>query len=118
MTLYYQITYALTDVPPDAAYFHAQFRRSNPLLYKTDYVILDGVKGWGHYVGTFMAWGVNNNGWWGRRNQVLPRRDGRFPTICGTGTEDYFCGSYGFETTTKEGKRYQEFTTPYAACRR
>src|SRR5512142_1449286 len=36
MTLYYQIDYALSDVPADAAYFHAQFRRSNPLPYKSD----------------------------------------------------------------------------------
>ena len=34
MTLYYQINYTLTDVPDDAAYFHAQFRRVNPLPYK------------------------------------------------------------------------------------
>ena len=64
-TVYYQINYTLTDVPDDAAYFHAQFRRVNPLPYKDVYTILDGVKGWGHYVGTYMAWGVNNNGWWG-----------------------------------------------------
>ncbi|HOQ60050.1 MAG TPA: DUF2961 domain-containing protein, partial [Vicinamibacterales bacterium] len=65
MTLYYQIDYALADVPADAAYFHAQFRRVNPLPYKGVYTILDGVKGWGHYVGTYLAWGVNNSGWWG-----------------------------------------------------
>ena len=62
ITLYYQIDYTLTDVPEDAAYFHAQFRRSNPLPYKTVHTLLDGVKGWGHYVGTYIAWGVNNNG--------------------------------------------------------
>ena len=62
MTVYYQIDYVLTDVPADAAYFHAQFRRSNPLPYKTDHVILDGVKGWGQYVGTYLAWGVHNTG--------------------------------------------------------
>ena len=55
----------LTDVPEDAAYFHAQFRRTNPLPFKQDYAILDGVRGRGHYVGTYMAWGVNNSGWWG-----------------------------------------------------
>ncbi len=54
MTLYYQINYTLTEVPDDAAYFHAQFRRTNPLPYKTDYTIIDGVKGWGHFVGTYM----------------------------------------------------------------
>ena len=32
--IYYQINYTLTDVPEDAAYFHAQFRRTNPLPYK------------------------------------------------------------------------------------
>ena len=65
MTLYYQINYTLTDVPDDVAYFHAQFRRANPLPYKEVYTILDGVQGQGHYVGTYLAWGVNNTGWWG-----------------------------------------------------
>ena len=55
MTLYYQVDYTLTEVPNDVGYFHAQFRRSNPLPYKTDHVILDGVKGWGQYVGTYLA---------------------------------------------------------------
>ena len=113
MTLYYQIDYTLTDVPADAAYFHAQFRRSNPLPYKTDYTILDGVKGWGHYVGTYLAWGVNNTGWWGEGEiKFFMDGDTKFPTICGTGTEDYFCGSYNFENP--DTKQYQEFTTPYA----
>jgi len=111
-TLYYQIDYTLTDVPADAAYFHAQFRRVNPIPYKDVYTILDGVKGWGHYVGTYMAWGVNSTGWWGE-GEIKFYMDGdrEFPTICGTGTEDYFCGSYGFEN---KAKQYQEFTTPFA----
>jgi hypothetical protein len=113
MRLYYQINYTLTDVPDDLAYFHAQFRRSNPLPYKTDYTILDGVQGRGHYVGVYMAWGVNNNGWWGEGEiKFFLDSDQRWPTICGTGTEDYFCGSYNFEN--KETKQYQEFSTPYA----
>lgn len=65
VTYYYQVDYALTDVPEDCAYFHAQFRRANPLPYKEVYTLLDGVKGRGHYVGAYMAWGSNNNGWWG-----------------------------------------------------
>ena len=65
MTLFYQIDYCLTEVPDDCAYFHAQFRRVNPLPYKEVYTILDNVRGKGHYVGTYMFWGVNNNGWWG-----------------------------------------------------
>ena len=112
VTLYYQITYALTDVPDDAAYFHAQFRRTNPLPYKQVYTIVDGVKGDGHYVGTHLAWGVKNNGWWGEGEiKFFLDGDSEFPTICGTGTEDYFCGSYDFEN--QETHRYQEFSTPY-----
>jgi len=113
MRLYYQINYTLTEVPAELAYFHAQFRRTNPLPYKQDYVILDGVKGQGHYVGVYMAWGVNNTGWWGEGEiKFFMDGDRDWPTICGTGTEDYFCGSYNFEN--KETKQYQEFTTPYA----
>ena len=114
MTLYYQINYVLTNVPEDAAYFHAQFRRVNPLPYKEVYTILDGVTGRGHYVGTYIAWGVNNSGWWGE-GEIKFYLDGDkdFPTICGTGTEDYFCGSYNFDVG-KENGGYREFTTPYA----
>ena len=75
------------------------------------------MKGWGHYVGTYLAWGVNNNGWWGEGEiKFFLDGDSEFPTICGTGTEDYFCGSYNFEN--QETKQYQEFTTPYAGLPR
>ena len=113
MVLFYQINYTLTEVPEEAAYFHAQFRRVNPLPFKEVYTLLDGVRGWGHYVGTYMAWGVNNNGWWGE-GEIKFYLDGDqdYPTICGTGTEDYFCGSYNFENPVT--KQYQEFTTPHA----
>lgn len=110
MVLYYQINYTLTSLPADAAYFHAQFRRVNPLPYKSVYTILDGVKGQGQYVGTYLAWGVHNTGWWGEGEiKFYLDGDDEFPTICGTGTEDYFCGSYNFD----RGGKYQEFNTPY-----
>jgi hypothetical protein len=113
MTVYYQIDYALGEVPNDAAYFHAQFRRVNPLPYKQVYTIVDGIKGKGQYVGTYMAWGVHNNGWWGE-GEIKFYMDGdrEFPTINGTGTEDYFNGSYNFEN--EEKKQYEEFTSPYS----
>ncbi|MFO0929682.1 MAG: glycoside hydrolase family 172 protein [Gemmataceae bacterium] len=112
MTLYYQIDYTLTPVPADAATFHAQFRRVPTLPEKTDYTILDGVKGRGHYVGTYLAWEVRSPGWWGEGEiKFFLDGDGEYPTICGTGTEDYFCGSYNFEN--QETKRYQTFSTPY-----
>ena len=112
MVLYFQINYTLTEVPADAGYFHAQFRRVNPLSYKDVYTILDGVRGQGHYVGTYLAWGSNNAGWWGEGEIKFYLDGDEYPTICGTGTEDYFCGSYGFEHPIK--KVYQDFTTPYA----
>ncbi len=112
MTLYYQINYTLTEVPEEAAYFHAQFRRVNPLPYKEVYTILDGVRGQGQYVGTYMAWGVNNRGWWGEGEIKFYLDGDEWPTICGTGTEDYFCGSYNFENQATH--QYEEFSTPYS----
>jgi len=113
MTLYYQINYALAPVPDDAAYFHAQFRRVPKLPAKTVYTILEGVQGRGHYVGTYLAWEVRSPGWWGEGEiKFFMDGDREFPTICGTGTEDYFCGSYNFEN--RQTKKYQTFSTPYS----
>ncbi len=120
-TLYYQITYALTDLPEDVACFHAQFRRSNPLPYQQVHTLVEGVGGQGHYVGTYLAWGSHNSGWWGEGEiKFYLDGDDPYPTICGTGTEDYFCGSYNFDPSIpgagmKEDSRgYVEFTTPYS----
>lgn len=114
VTYYYQIDYTLTDIPEDCAYFHARFNRVNPLPYKEVYTILDGVKGKGHYVGTYMAWGVNNCGWWGEGEiKFYIDGDKEYPTICGTGTEDYFCGSYNFENPVTHDS-YVPFSTPYS----
>jgi hypothetical protein len=110
--LYYQVDYVLTDeLPDDTAYFHAQFRRVNPLPYKEVYTIVDNIQGKGQYVGTYLFWGVNNNGWWGE-GEIKFYLDGdkEYPTIAGTGTEDYFCGSYNFDVNGQ----YTEFSTPYA----
>jgi hypothetical protein len=65
-----------------------------------------------------MAWGVNNSRRWGEGEiKFFLDGDGEFPTICGTGTEDYFCGAYDFDVGVVERNRpsaYTEFTTPYA----
>ena len=97
---YYAITFSETEVPDDAAYFHAHFRRTNPLRYGDDYVILDGVAGHGHYVGTYMAWQQNNKHWWGEGEiKFFLDGDGEYPSLCGTGTEDYFGGAWCFGQT-------------------
>jgi hypothetical protein len=116
MVLYFQVNYVLTPVPADAAYFHAQFRHENPVKTRGLYTILDNVSGTGHYVGTYLAYGAHGTGWWGE-GEVKFYIDGDrdFPTICGTGTEDYFCGSYDFEVKGKDGRgHYTEFSTPYS----
>ncbi len=112
MRLYYQIDYSLTEIPESAAYFHVQFRRVNPLPYKEVYTIVNGIKGQGQFVGCYLFWQSNNIGWWGEGEiKFYIDGDNKFPTICGTGTEDYFCGSYNFEN--RETGTYQDFTTPY-----
>jgi len=108
--VFYQINYALTDVPADAAYFHAQFRRVNPLPYKSVYTIVDGIRGSGQYVGTYLAVGVTNCRWWGEGEiKFYIDGDDDFPTICGTGTEDYFGGAYNWDV---DGQ-YVTYTTPF-----
>lgn len=97
---FYAITFAEMPVPDDAAYFHAQFRRTNPLEYGSDYVIVDAIKGQGQFVGTYMAWQQNNSGWWGEGEiKFFMDGDEEYPTLCGTGLEDYFGGAWGFGAT-------------------
>ena len=111
ITVYYQIDYHAGEIPEKRGYFHAQFRREYPLKEKGIYTILDNVQGNGQYVGTDLFWGVNNNGWGGEGEiKFYLAGDTEFPTICGTGTEDYFCGSWNFDI----GGKYQEFCTPYS----
>jgi hypothetical protein len=108
---YYQIDYTLTEVPADRAYLHTQWRRSNPLPYQEVHTLLDGVRGQGQYVGTYLAWGVNSSGWWGEGEiKFYLDGDDAWPTICGTGTEDYFGGAWNFEHPRGE---YGVYSTPF-----
>ncbi len=110
MILYYQVNYTLTEVPEDAGYFHAQFRRTR-YNETSDFTVVDGIKGKGQFVGVYLAWGLHNNGWWGEGEmKFFIDGDQKYPTICTTGLEDYFCGSYNFD---RDGK-FTEFCTPYA----
>ena len=119
MVLYYSVDYTLTEVPKDAGYFHAQFHRVNPVPLKKDFVLVDGIKGKGQYVGTYMAYGSTKNGWWGEGEiKFFMDGDTEFPTINGTGTEDYFGGAYNFDSDQKKPdgtvtNEYTEFCSPY-----
>jgi Protein of unknown function (DUF2961) len=120
--VYYQLDYTLTDIPEDMAYFHAQWRRSNRLPYKDVHTLLDNVRGTGQYVGTYLAWQANNTGWWGE-GEIKFYLDGdeEYPTICGTGTEDYFGGAWNFdlggsansEDSVGQNGGYGSYSTPF-----
>jgi len=108
---FYQITYALRPVPDEAGYFHAQWRRSVTRREHPEHVLLDGVRGQGHYVGTYLAWTQLSNGWWGEGEmKFFIDDDQEFPTICGTGTEDYFGGAWGFRGLDL---REEAYSTPF-----
>jgi hypothetical protein len=102
--LTWQIDYSEQSVPADAGYFHAQWRRDVTDRSHPEHTILEA-KGEGRYVGTFLAWTQLSDGWFGE-GEVKFYIDGdtKFPTLVGTGTEDYFGGSYCFP---------EIFSTPY-----
>lgn len=100
--IFYQIDFTLGDrVEDDMGYFHAQFRRCNPCPIQEDFTVLDGVKGKGVYLGTIL--GVRSlfrEAWWGEGEfKFFIDGDKEFPTICGTGLEDYMGSAWGLEET-------------------
>jgi Protein of unknown function (DUF2961) len=108
--VYYQVDYALGGIPSDLGYLHASWRRANPVRAGEVYTVLDGARGRGSYVGTYLAVGVNGPGWWGE-GEVKFFIDGESdPTICGTGTEDYFGGAWNFDVP---GQGYTTFSSNY-----
>ncbi|MBO0853760.1 MAG: DUF2961 domain-containing protein [Nocardia sp.] len=108
--VYYQLTYDETEVPEDAGYLHCQRRQSNPLGTPAVHTIVDEIRGRGRYVGTYLAIAPNAPGWWGE-GEIKFHLDGDedFPTICGTGTEDYFGGAWNFDL---DGV-YRDYSSPY-----
>ncbi len=109
--VFYQFDYELAAIDAEAGYLHAAFRRSNPVGDDSLHTILDIASGQGHYCGTYLAWGVNSSGWWGEGEvKFFLDDDEEFPTICGTGTEDYFGGAWNFDVP---GLGYQEYSTTY-----
>jgi hypothetical protein len=110
-TVYYQVSYELGTDERHSGYLHAHWHRSNPLPTGCVHTLLDGVRGTGQYVGSYLAWGANSRGWWGE-GEIKYYLDGdtEFPTICGTGTEDYFGGAWNFDVP---GQGYTAYSTPY-----
>ena len=119
--LYYNIDWRKYKRPlPDVMYFHAQYRQAYPCKRvewpegakkinkdgKNNYVFMEA-RGHGHYVGVTLSVRLNEDGWWGEGDEMIFIDGDSLPRINGTGSEDYFCGAWGF------GK---PFWYPYFGC--
>jgi Protein of unknown function (DUF2961) len=100
--LFYQMTYTLGDKhPSDVGRLHVVFRRENPTTTPRDFELLPERKNKGRFIGSVI--GVRNlhpKQWWGEGEiKVYMDGDTTFPTICGTGSEDYVGLSWGVQQT-------------------
>ena len=113
---FYQVDYCLYDsLPEDIGYFHAQWRRERITQAGRDFVLLDNVRGRGQYVGTYLALTTLERYWWGEGEfKFYLDGDRDYPTLCGTGTEDYFGGAWSFGSTAANGDMAEKtYCTPF-----
>lgn len=89
-------------------YFHSYWHRDTATTLARDFEILPTIKGKGRFLGTNI--GVNTNPvyqdfWWGE-GEVKMYLDGdkAFPTLAGTGTEDYIGTAWG------QGEFYNDYS--------
>ena len=112
-TLYYMISGWYGEIPQDAGYFHAAYRQEHPVTKGRAYTIIDGIEGRGCFAGLTLATGMNgNNTCWVEGEAKMYIDDDQYQSMNYTGTEDYFCGSYGFGNDIILN-RYQTFSGMY-----
>ena len=112
-TLFYMISGWYGEIPQDAGYFHAAYRQEHPVTKGRAYTIIDGIEGRGCFAGVTLATGMNgNNTCWVEGEAKMYIDDDQYPSMNYTGTEDYFCGSYGFGNDIILN-RYQTFSGMY-----
>lgn len=109
--LYYQVDYTLDKVLDDEMYFHAFYNFVERLDKKTCFNILPKIDGEGSYVGTYFGFKTDFVTWWGEGEFLFYIDDDEHPSICTTGTEDYFGGAWNFE---QPKGHYHLFSTPYS----
>jgi hypothetical protein len=98
VTLYYQVDYTLQpELPAELGYLHVAFRRENPTVMRRDFVITEGMRGPGRFLGCAIGVRTIDAGGWYGEGEVKVYRDGDtdLPTICGTGLEDYVGTAWG-----------------------
>lgn len=107
--LFYQIDLGFTGaLPENTCYFHAAWKYTEKNTMGTDITLLE-TEGSGHFVGTYLALTTVQPGCW-CEGEVKFYMDGdqEFPTICTTGTEDYFGGAWAFNI--RHGQNMEETT--------
>jgi hypothetical protein len=98
LLFFYQIDYTLEEISPEAGYLHVSFRRENPTTLTRDFIIVNGLKGPGRFLGCAVGIRVlhDDMSWYGEGEFKLYRDgDQEHPTICGTGLEDYVGSAWG-----------------------
>ncbi len=96
--LYYQFDYTLEpSLDEGIGYLHVSFRRENPTLLRQDFTLTDGFAGPGRFLGCNVGVRVIDEGDWYGEGELKIYRDGdeEWPTICGTGLEDYVGTAWG-----------------------
>ncbi|MBE3143130.1 MAG: DUF2961 domain-containing protein [Planctomycetes bacterium] len=99
--LFYYIDYTLEDkLPAKFGRLHAIYRRENPTTLKQDFEILPKRTGSGRFLGCVIGIRPMTENWWGEGEvKVYLDGDSNFPSICGTGAEDYIGQSWGLQNT-------------------
>ena len=80
-------------------YFHAYWNRENKTKLERDFVVLPSVAGKGRFLGMnvgVIADSIYETSWWGEGEvKLFLDGDSQFPTLTGTGTEDYIGTAWG-----------------------
>lgn len=98
---FYDVDYTLGDkVDENTLYFHAYYNHQPSTVLRDDYQILPKLYGTGRYIGVNLSVVANDikysRTWWGEGEvKIYTDGDTDFPTLCGTGTEDYIGTGWG-----------------------
>ncbi|MBN9380908.1 MAG: DUF2961 domain-containing protein [Chitinophagaceae bacterium] len=110
-SMFFDVDYQLTQRwDRDNLYFHAYWHRDTATILAKDFELLPNVQGRGRFLGSNV--GINSHPrykelWWGEGEvKMYLDGDADFPTLAGTGTEDYIGTGWG------QGK----FFTDYTGC--
>jgi hypothetical protein len=105
--LFYDIDFeAVKTLPRDALYFHAYWSRQLKTRLGEDFEILPRIRGKGRFLGVNVGVIANPDfagTWWGEGEvKMFLDGDSRYPTLVGTGTEDYVGAAWGLGKFTQQ----------------